>query len=90
MTADGKVAGTERQIRPESAPPHVVPAANALVPEGEIVAVERIEGAEGLGGVEHHVKKKVNGEVLRIRVREKDAVEVLRKLKAELKVPRKK
>ena len=90
-TPEGKVAGSERVIRDKDVPAAVLSAANVLVPEGEVVAVERVEGPESLGAPEHHVKKKISGgEVIRIRVTEKGAVEVLRKLKSELKVPRKK
>jgi hypothetical protein len=89
-TPDGKVAGFERVLPAKEHPAAVLAAANKLVPEGEVEAVERIEGPESLGSPEHHVKKKVaGGEVIRIRVTDKGAVEILRKLKSELKVPRK-
>ena len=58
------------------------------MPGGKVVAVERVLGPETLGGPEHHVKKLIDGELVRIRVTERGAVELLRKLHAELKVPK--
>jgi len=89
-TPEGVVAGGERVLPQKEIPADVVAAANKLVPEGEVVAVEKVTGPESLGAPEHHVKKQISGEVVRIRVTDKGAVEVLRKLKTDLKVPRKK
>jgi hypothetical protein len=89
-TPEGAVIGGERVLPQKEIPADVVAAANKLVPEGEVIAVERIHGPESLGAPEHHVKKQISGEVVRIRVTDKGAVEVLRKLKTDLKVPRKK
>jgi hypothetical protein len=90
VAADGKIVGSEKQLAEKDIPAEVLKAANGLMPEGELVAVERVEGPETLGAVEHHVKKKIKGEVIRIRVTDKGAVEELRKLPCELKVPLKK
>jgi hypothetical protein len=88
VTEDGKIAGSEKVLR--DPPAEVVKAANTLMPEGKVVAVELVEGPETLGAPEHHVKKEVSGEQIRIRVTAKGAVEQLRKLRSELKVPLKK
>jgi hypothetical protein len=85
VTEDGRMAGSERVLK--DPPADVVAAANALVPGGEVVAVERVEGPETLGSPEHHVKKEIDGEQIRIRVTDDGAVERLRKMRSELRVP---
>lgn len=84
----GEPAGEEEELEPTQVPPGIVAAALGVVPDGAVVAVERVIGPESLGGTEFHVKKVVDGETLRIRVRDGRAVEVLRKLQMELKVAR--
>ena len=84
---DGDVAGREEEILETAAPASVLEAANGLMPAGKVVAVEHVTGPETLGGPEHHVKKLIAGEIVRIRVTEAGAVEELRKLKMEMKVP---
>jgi hypothetical protein len=89
LTADGKVAGREDELDLAKAPKDVVAAANAAFPQGEVVAVEKVVGPEALGGTEHHVKKKIDGEVLRISVLPDLKIgRVLRKIRAEFKAPR--
>jgi len=89
LTPDGKVAGREDELKLADVPKNVLDAANAAVPAGEVVAVEKVTGPEALGATEHHVKKKVEGEILRISVLESGKVgRVLRKLRAEVKIPR--
>jgi hypothetical protein len=91
ISPEGKVIGKARALPAKDHPKQVLDAADKAVPEGELVAVEHVEGAEALGGVgsEHHVEKRISGEVIRIRVTEKGAVEALRRLRAEIKVPKK-
>jgi hypothetical protein len=88
VTPEGRLAGREDEIAIASAPGSVLDAANEALRGGEICAVERVEGPETLGGREYHVKKMLAGEVTRIRVTERGAVEVLRKLRAEIRVTR--
>ena len=88
-TPEGRIAGFERALPAQEYPAAVLAAANGLVPDGEVAAVERVEGPESLGPPEHHVKKMMaGGELVRIRVTDQGAVQILRKLKSELKTPR--
>lgn len=88
LTPDGRLAGREDELVAGTAPARVLAAANAAVPEGTLAAVELVQGPETLGGLEYHVKKDVGGEILRIRITDRGAVEVLRKLRTELRLPR--
>lgn len=88
VTPDGRLAGREDELVAGTAPARVLAAANALVPHGTLSAVELVQGPETLGGLEYHVKKAIGGEIVRIRVTDQGAVEVLRKLRTELRVPR--
>jgi hypothetical protein len=88
VTPDGRLVGREDEIAEGAAPARVLAAAHAVHPEGALEAVEIVEGPETLGGPEYHVKKRVGDESVRIRVTEAGAVEVLRKLKTELRLPR--
>ncbi len=86
-TADGEVVGEEEQIRPEDAPAGVLACAHGAVPSGVIVSVERVWGPQAIGEPEFHVKKNVDGDILRVRVTRGAAVEVLRIVPAVIKVP---
>jgi hypothetical protein len=86
VTPSGVVAGLEEELAAGDIPASVVAAANSLVPAGVVEAVERVVGPETLGPPEHHVKKRMNGELVRIRVTGAGAVEELRKLRCEMKV----
>jgi len=83
---DGVVSGSERVLSASAIPAGIVDAARTLVPSGAVAAVERVEGPETKGGVEHHVKIEVSGELVRVRVTKSGAVERLRKLRSETKV----
>jgi hypothetical protein len=85
---DGTLAGREDEIPIAAAPGPVLDAANELFPHGDVCAVERVVGPETLGGREYHVKKLFAGEVVRIRVTEQGAAEVLRRLAGEIRVIR--
>ena len=89
MTADGRVVGGEDVLAKDAIPPGVLAAAAQAVPGGQVEAVERITGPEALGAVEHHVKTRADGEVVRVSVLPSDRVgRVVRKIRAEVKVPR--
>ena len=89
MTPEGRVVGGETVLKADGVPAGVLAAAALAVPGGEVQVVEAITGPEALGASEHHVKTKVQGEVLRVSVLPGDRVgRVLRKIAAEVKVPR--
>jgi hypothetical protein len=76
------------EIAAGAAPASILAAAHAAHPEGTLEAVEIVEGPETLGGLEYRVKKRVAGESVRIRVTEAGQVEVLRKARTELRIPK--
>lgn len=89
MKADGTVVGSEVAVKPEACAKGILDASEKAAPGSELVAVERITGPEALGGTEWHVKRKLNGEVVRISVLDDGTVgRVYRKLPGELKIPR--
>ena len=87
---DGTESGREEVVAEADVPKTVRDAADRAVPGGTAEVVEKLSGAEAGGrGTEYHVKKRVDGEVQRIRVAPDGTVPlVLRKVKAEVKVPR--
>jgi hypothetical protein len=89
MKPDGTVVGSEVVTKPEAVADGVLAAAEKAAPGSELVVVERITGPEALGGAEWHVKRKLEGEVLRISVLDDLSIgRVYRKLMGETKVPR--
>lgn len=89
MKADGTVVGGEEALKPGAAPEAVLKAADAAVPGGTLVVAEKVSGVEARGSDEFHIKKMVDGEVQRISVTpDGKVVRVLRKMKAEVRVPR--
>lgn len=86
----GKLVGKEEELPTSKWPSPAVAAANGAVPGGKVVMVEFVWGPEALGGREWHVKKDIDGEVVRISVLEKDlqVTRVLRKIRAEFKAPK--
>jgi len=87
--SDGTVVGSEMVVKPESAAKGVLEASEKAAPGSELVAVERVTGPEALGGAEWHVKRRLNGEVLRISVLDDGSIgRVYRKIVGETKVPR--
>lgn len=89
MRPDGTVVGHEDVLAPATVDAGVLAAADKVVPGGEVLAVERISGPEALGGMEYHVKTRLNGEVQRVSVLPGGQVgRVLRKIQAEVKIPR--
>lgn len=89
MKADGTVVGSEVVTKPEGVADGVLAASEKAAPGSELVVVERITGPEALGGSEWHVKRKLEGEVLRISVLDDLSIgRVYRKLMGETKVPR--
>ena len=88
MLPDGRVVGSEDVLAADKVPPGVLAAAAQAVPGGEVAVVEAIRGPEALGGTEHHVKTKVNGEVQRVSVLPGGQVgRIVRKIHAEVKLP---
>lgn len=87
---NGTEGGREEVLKPADCPKAVLDAADKAVPGGTLEAVEKVSGAEAAGrGMEYHVKKRVDGEVLRISVSPDGKVPlVLRKIRAEVKIPR--
>jgi hypothetical protein len=89
MKPDGTVVGSEVVTKPEACAKGILEASEKAAPGSELVVVERITGPEALGGAEWHVKRKLNGEVLRISVRDDGSVgRVVRKVPGETKIPR--
>ncbi|MCK6480635.1 MAG: hypothetical protein HUU06_10760 [Planctomycetaceae bacterium] len=89
MNPDGTVAGKEDPLSPSEWPENVVAAARKAVPGGEIVAVEKVSGPEAMAGEAFHAKVRLDGELLRVSVSAKgDVVKVVRKMRAEVRVPR--
>lgn len=89
LKADGTVVGSEVEVKPESAAKGVLEASENAAPGSEFVAVERITGPEAVGGTEWHVKRKLDGEVLRISVLDDLSIgRVFRKIPGETKIPR--
>lgn len=87
---DGSEGGREEVLAEADVPKAVRDAADRAVPGGTVEVVEKVTGAEAGGrGTEYHVKKRVDGELQRISVAPDGTVAlVLRKIKAEVKVPR--
>ena len=90
LKADGSEGGREDVIPTKDVPKAILDAADKAVPGGTVEVVEKVTGAEAGGrGTEYHVKKRVDGELQRISVSPDGKVPlVLRKIKAELKLPR--
>jgi hypothetical protein len=87
MNKDGSLAGHEMALRTNEYPADVVAAARAVAPNGRLVAVERVTGPEAKKGEEYHVKIDVKGEQLRVGVGGGKVVRVVRKIKADFRVP---
>jgi len=88
MNKDGSLAGHEMALRTNEVPADVVAAARAAVPNGRLVVVERVTGPEAKKGEEYHVKMDVSGEQLRVGVGGGKVIRVVRKIKADFRVPR--
>jgi hypothetical protein len=87
MNADGSLAGYEQALRSNEVPAGVVEAARKAVPNGRLVVVERVTGPEAKLGEEYHVKMDVSGEQLRVGVGGGKVVRVVRKIRADFRVP---
>jgi uncharacterized protein YuzE len=87
---DGTEGGREVVVPAADVPKAVLEAADKAVAGGRVEVVEKVVGAEAGGrGTEFHVKKNVDGETQRISVSPDGKVPlVLRKIKAEVKLPR--
>jgi len=89
MNADGSLAGKETALRADAAPAAIVEAAKKAVGGGELVVCEEVSGPEAAYGESHHVKLRVQGEVLRVSVKsDGTVVRTMRKMKAEVRVPK--
>lgn len=90
MKPDGTQVGREEELAPSDVPAGIVDAARSAVPDGTLVVVERVSGPEALVGESFHVKLRVHDEIQRVSVtQDGKVVKILRKIKAEVKVPRK-
>ncbi len=88
MKEDGSLAGLETVLRTDGAPKAVLEAAERAV-GGDPVVVEKVTGPEAMGGTEYHVKRRVDGEVVRVSVSEDGKVgRIYRKISAEMRIPR--
>ena len=87
MNAKGDIVGEEEEIAPSEAPANVLSKADAALPGGRLLSVERIRGPEARGDHEFHVKKSIQGEIFRIRISD-GVVEVLRSIRTALKAER--
>jgi hypothetical protein len=88
MKDDGTVVGTEESL-PQGAPAAVLKAVEAAFPGSRLVVAEKVTGVEARGADEFHVKVEIDGEVQRVSVSpEGKVLRVLRKMKAEVRVPR--
>lgn len=89
MHPDGRLAGREDPLPMSEWPAAIVNAAKAAVPPGQVVACERVSGPEAIAGEDYHVKIDVGGEVQRVSVtNDGRIIKVIRKMKAEVRVPR--
>jgi len=88
MNDDGSLAGHEKALRDREVPADVIAAARTAVPNGQLAAVERVTGPEAKFGEEYHVKIDVGGEQLRVGVGGGKVIRVVRKMKADFRVPR--
>jgi hypothetical protein len=89
MNPDGSLAGKETALAAGAAPAAVVEAAKKAAGGGELVVCEEVTGPEAAYGENYHVKLRVQGEVVRVSVKKDGTVvRTMRKMKAEIRVPK--
>jgi hypothetical protein len=87
MKPDGSLAGHEEALRRNDVPADVIAVAKDAVPNGRVIVVERVTGPEAKMGEEFHVKMQVGAEVLRVGVGGGKVVRIVRKIRADFRVP---